>query len=135
MRSPHLLFALAVSALSGCVTIEIVTPERLHGQEFTGGAAPVAHIRAENWGWYLFKYIPLVAGNVDHPSVPSFFSHTVRLDTLVEEVMRRSRALGANVTDLQSTDKSRWYALTLVLWIREVEVTANASKRAPAKRE
>ena len=123
----HSSLALAAS-LCGCVTIEVIAPERLSDQQLTRETVPVAHIRAENWGWYLLKYVPLITGNVEHKRFPSFFSHTVRLEPLVEEVTRRSRELGATITDLHSTDKSSWRAITLILWIRELEVSANASR-------
>ena len=129
MRPISFLLVVLVSAsLCGCVTIEVITPERLSGQQFAADSVPVAHIRADNWGWYLFKFIPLIAGNAAYPGSPAFFSHTVRLEPLVEAVTRRSQELGATLTDLQSTDKSAWRPLTLILWIREVEITANASR-------
>ncbi len=116
------------ASLCGCVTIEVIPPEHLSDQQLTGETVPVAHIRADNWGWYLFKQIPLVTGNVEHKWFPSFFSHTVRLEPLVEEVTRRSRELGATITELHSTDKSSWKVITFILWIRELEISANASR-------
>ncbi len=122
---------LAAALLCGCVTIEVVPEHRLTGQQFGTDTVAVAHVRADNWGWYLFKGIPLIAGNVEHPSYPSLFSHTVKLETLVEEVTRRGKELGATITELESTDKSAWKPLTLILWIREVEVSANLSRHRP----
>lgn len=122
---------LAAALLCGCVTIEVVPEHRLTGQQFGTDTVAVAHVRADNWGWYLFKGIPLIAGNVEHPSYPSLFSHTVKLETLVEEVTRRGKELGATITELESTDKSAWRPLTLILWIREVEVSANLSRHRP----
>ena len=115
------------------MTLEVVTPDYLSGQQFSDDTVPVAHIRAENWGWYLFGLIPLIAGDTEHTGYPSLFSHTVKLDELVEAVTERSRALGATVTDLQSTDKSTWVPITLILWIREIEISGNASRPAPAE--
>jgi hypothetical protein len=119
---------LAAVLLCGCVTIEVVPEQRLSGQQFATDTVAVAHVRADNWGWYLFKYVPLITGDVRHPSYPSLFSHTVKLDALAEEVTRQGAELGATITDLDSTDKSAWRPLTFVLWIREVEVTANLSR-------
>ena len=119
---------LAAALLCGCVTIEVVPEDRLNGQQFATDAVAVAHVRADNWGYYLFKYVPLITGDVSHSGYPSFFSHTVRLDALVEEVTSRGRELGATITDLESTDKSAWRPLTIILWIREVEVSANLSR-------
>ena len=123
----HLL--LAATLLCACATLEVVPAERLNDQGFAIGTTPVAHIRGEVWGWYLFRYIPLIAGNIDHPSYPSIFSHTVRLEPVVEAVTRRAQELGATVTEVQSIDKSAWKPITLVLWLREIEVSANASRR------
>ena len=80
--------SLSATSRTGCVTIEVVPERRLSGQQFETDTVAVAHIRADNWGWYLFRGIPVIAGNVKHPSYPSFFSHTVKLELLVEEVTR-----------------------------------------------
>ena len=61
--SCFLLVVLVSASLCGCVTIEVITPERLSGQQFAADSVPVAHIRADNWGWYLFNFVPLIAGN------------------------------------------------------------------------
>ena len=122
---------LATALLCGCVTIEVVPEHRLSGQQFGTDTVAVAHVRADNWGWYLFRRIPLIAGNTEHPSYPSLFSHTVKLELLIEAVTRRGAELGATITDLESTDKSGWSPLTIIFWIREVEVSANLSKRRP----
>ncbi len=127
--SVSMRFYLTAALLCGCVTIEVVPEHRLSGQQFGTDTVAIAHIRADNWGWYLFKGIPVIAGNVKHPNYPSFFSHTVKLEPLVEEVTRRGKELGATITELQSTDKSGWRPLTLIFWIREVEVSANLSRQ------
>ena len=53
----------------------------------------------------------------------------MRLEPVVEAVTRRAQELGATVTEVQSIDKSAWKPITLVLWLREIEVSANASRR------
>ena len=45
-----------------------------------------------------------------------------------EESKRRG---GTVITDLQTRDKSYWMPYSLILWLNEYEVSANAS-RAPA---
>jgi hypothetical protein len=118
--------------LSGCATLTIVPAERLGGQRLTPEAEPVAHIYAANWGVYLFKYLPLVTGSLSRPGVPSrpaLFSDEVQVDLLVEKVGAESRRLGGTVlTDLRTRDRSHWLEWTLILWLNEFEVSANASK-------
>ena len=128
--------AAALIMLGGCATLTVVPAERLEGQRLTPNAEPVAHIYAANWGVYLFKYLPLITGSLSRPGVPSrpaLFSDEVRVDLLVEKVGSESRQLGGTVlTDLRTLDRSHWLEWTLILWLNEFEVSANAS-RAPQK--
>jgi hypothetical protein len=70
----------------------------------------VAHIYAANWGWYLFKRIPIVTGSLDRhgvPQWPAIFSDQVRIDRLVEKVTEESKRRGGTVvTDLRTRDRS-----------------------------
>jgi hypothetical protein len=120
--------------LSGCATLTVVPAERLAGQQLTPAAAPVAHIYADNWGIYLFKYLPLVTGSLSRPGVPRFpalFSDQVQIDLLVEKVSEESKKQGGTIlTDLRTRDRSYYMAWSLILWLNEFEVSANAS-RAP----
>jgi hypothetical protein len=120
--------------LSGCATLTVVPAERLAGQQLTPAAAPVAHIYADNWGIYLFKYLPIVTGSLARPGVPRFpalFSDQVRIDLLVEKVSEQSKERGGTVlTDLRTRDRSYYLPWTLIFWLNEFEVSANAS-RAP----
>ncbi len=122
--------------LCGCAVVEVATVDQLNQQQLAPDTTAVAHIQARNWGWYLFKFIPLVSGNLDspgYPQMPALFRHNVTVGKLVELITAKSRELGATMTtDLQSSDKSRWRPLTLVLWLNEVEVSANAVKPSPS---
>jgi hypothetical protein len=118
--------------LSGCATLTVVPAERLAQQRLTPAAAPVAHIYADNWGIYLFKYLPLVTGSLARPGVPrlpALFSDQVQIDLLVEKVSEQSKARGGTVlTDLRTRDRSYWLSWSLILWLNEFEVSANASR-------
>jgi hypothetical protein len=120
--------------LGGCATLTVVPAERLAGQQLTPAAAPVSHIYADNWGIYLFKYLPLITGSLSRPGVPRFpalFSDQVRIDLLVEMVSEESKKQGGTLlTDLRTRDRSYYLGWTLILWLNEFEVSANAS-RAP----
>ena len=96
------------------------------------GAGPIAHIRASNWGWYLFKFIPLFTGDLeepDYPQVGCLFTDNVTVEDLVARVTEEGKKLGGTMTtDIQTTDKSAWYYATLFFWLNEIEVSANISK-------
>ena len=124
--------ALLLLGWTGCASLDVVTPEHLNGQQLVEEGTAVAHIAAATWGVYLFKSIPLATGNTENPGRvrwPVFFRNDVRLEVVVEMVTKKSRELGATrVTDLQSVDKSEWMNWSLLLWLNEIEVTANASR-------
>ncbi len=123
------MFALGLTV--GCATVDVVGPEHLHGHQFASGARPLAHIYADNWGWYLFKYIPIATGNLDNPGtprLPKLFTDNVRVDMLVDKVTEEGQKLGASViTDLRVRDRSSYQPLTLIFWLNEYEVSANVS--------
>ena len=96
-------------------------------------ATPVAHLEARVWGWYLFKFIPILTGNPRRPGwsgIPLPFSHTVKLENVMDMLAKKSRELGADeLHDVVSNGLSAWQPLTLVLWLNEYQVSANAVKR------
>lgn len=116
--------------IMGCATMDVIPAKDLKDQVFIEGKTPVAHIYAANYGLYLFKYIPLITGNLKHPDLGiSFFSDNVHLDLLMDRVMRKCKELdGTIVTDLHSTDKSSWIPYLLIFWLNEYEITANVSR-------
>ena len=126
-------FFVAAGLLStGCATMKVVTPDQLNEQRFAETATPVAHIYVDNWGIYLFKYIPLVTGNVDkagQPQIFRLFTHNVRVDLLVDKVTQESRRRGGTIiTDLRTRDRSYWIPWTLFFWLNEFEVSGNSSR-------
>ena len=126
-----LLAWLSVAGATGCATVEVVPAEQLHGQKLAAASTPVAHIYADNWGIYLFKYIPLVTGNLNRSGglrPPNLFTNTVRVDELVECVAEEARRRGGTLlTDLRVRDRSYWLPWTFFFWLNEFEVSANSS--------
>ena len=122
----------ALLMLGGCATLTVVPAERLEEQRLTQAAEPVAHIYAANWGWYLFKSIPIITGSLSRPGVPSWpvlFSDEVRIDALVQKVSAESKRHGGTVlTDLRTRDRSFWVPPLLIFWLNEFEVSANSSR-------
>ena len=121
--------------LAGCATMKVVSTDQLNEQRFLEAAAPVAHIYVDNWGIYLFKYIPLATGNVDkagQPQIFRLFTNNVRVDLLVDKVTQESRRRGGTViTDLRTRDRSYWIPWTLFFWLNEFEVSGNSSRNLP----
>lgn len=130
----RVLFAsIALLTMGGCATLTVVPKEQLAEQRLTPGTEPVAHIYAANWGWYLFKYIPLITGSLARPGIPAWpalFSDQVRIDALVQKVSEESQKRGGTVlTDLRTRDRSAWVPQTFILWLNEFEVSANSSRQ------
>ncbi len=120
--------------LHGCATVTMVPADQLHDQRFEPDATPIGHIYVDNWGFYLFKYIPIVTGNLESSGtlrLPRLFSDTVRIELLVEKVAREAqRRNGTILTDLRTRDRSYWLPYFLVFWLNEFEVSANLSSKA-----
>jgi hypothetical protein len=132
-----LLLCLAVlGPQSGCATVQVIPADRLNEQRLTTEAAPVAHIYAANWGLYLFKYFPVVTGSLSRPGPvrwPALFSDQVQIELLVQKVSQESKKRGGTVvTDLRTRDRSYWMPYSLIFWLNEFEVSANASRSPEA---
>ena len=133
MQGPYRSIAYLAWAISllawGCARIDVIEPNDL---QFLEGREPVAHVYATNWGWYLFKVIPIATGNLDNPGwprLPLFFEDNVRIDRLVKKVSDEARNRGANViSDLRVRDRSYYMFWTLFFWLNEYEVSANTSR-------
>ena len=127
-----LVLALALVAPS-CASLDVVPADRLHGQTLVNGATPIAHVRASNWGWYLFKFIPIWTGDLDrakYPQLCDWFHDNVTVDDVTGKVTETAEKLGGNLTtDLQTIDKSSYQAWTIFFWLNEIEVSGNVSKR------
>ena len=125
--------SIALLTLGGCATLTVVPKEQLAEQRLTPAAEPVAHIYAANWGWYLFKYIPIVTGSLARPGIPAWpalFSDQVRIDALVQKVSEEGQKSGGTVlTDLRTRDRSAWVPQSLIFWLNEFEVSANSSRQ------
>jgi hypothetical protein len=136
MRRWILAALIGMQAATGCATVDVVPRERLNGEELAIEGQTLAHVNVQNWGWYLFKFIPLVSGNLRTPRIPQFpvlFRDNVRYAELLDTLTATSEALGADVVvDVSSRDTSEWRALTLVLWLNQREVSGTAI-RLPAE--
>lgn len=86
----------ATLCLTGCFSLDTATPSS-SGEE---------HVVVRNYGWVLFKYIPLVCGNATKDAwFPwAFFRNDVTMDKVQQRFMDHARMTGKKPGDLKYTD-------------------------------
>jgi hypothetical protein len=119
----------SIALLSGCASVQ--TSKNLNGQKIDAAGTPVAHINANNSGYYLL-WIPLIAGQTEAGSVGKigFGKDTVNVECMVDVVTRESNLRGATKTlDLTSHVSSiPMLPIPFLFKIKSVEVSGNAVK-------
>ena len=124
-----LAVCVSITLLSGCASVQ--TAKNLNGQKIDAAGSPVAHINANNSGYYLL-WIPLIAGQTEAGCVGKigFCKNTVTVDCMVDVVTRESKAQGGTKTlDLASHVSSMpMLPIPFLFNIKCVEVSGNAVK-------
>lgn len=119
----------SIALLSGCASVK--TAKTLNGQKIDAAGSPVAHINAQNSGYYLL-WIPLISGETAAGSVGKigFGKDTVKVDNVVDMVTRESKAMGGTKTvDLTShVSSAPMLPIPFLFSIKSVEVSGNAVK-------
>lgn len=130
MNLKRILFIISIGLLiSACSSIEV-------GKEFSGREVTVthdksiAHINANNYGYYLFSIIPVWTGNVEGERKGSkFFKNNVTIDEVVNMVTKKSSELGANrIISLESTKTLTGGFSFWIIWFKQVQVSGTAVK-------
>lgn len=126
MRKLMLLVATVSTAalFCGCASVNVTNGDDLNGQKLAGSGSSVAHLQAENWGFYFFM-IPLITGDADNPGKTVFFQDTVKVSDAIRMVTAKSNELKAkgtyNIVTKNSTNP--WW-----IGVKEIRVSANAVK-------
>ena len=98
----RLLFLILMSILAGCATTEVSTE---FNQDITvKDRQPLGAINAENYGYYLFGILPIVAGAPDEPNEVSLalFEDTVTVENNQKMLNLEAEKLGAvTLTDVR----------------------------------
>ena len=119
----------AIALLSGCASVQ--TSKNLNGQKIDATGSPIAHIYAENCGYYLL-WIPLITGQTEKGTVGKigFGKDTVRVEDMVDVVTRESSARGATKTLDLVSETGSWPMLPIpfLFKIKTVQVSGNAVK-------
>ena len=129
----RLLIPLAAAALCSCATTEV-------GTEFApgikaDGREPAALVTAENYGYYLFGLIPIVAGDPDSQNEVSLslFEDTVTVENNHAMISRELERLGAP-SMTAARDSVSWtggFSLWIV-WKQVLKTSALALKPEPS---
>ncbi|NLZ63107.1 MAG: hypothetical protein GX902_04805 [Lentisphaerae bacterium] len=114
----------------GCASVQVAEKSLLNGQKLADGE-PIAHINAQNWGFYFLKW-PLLTGSVDNPGTISFFSEdSVNVPQTVRLLTQTAKDLKAtSVTDIQSTRSSVMLPIPIpfLFYMQSTNVSGNANK-------
>ncbi len=128
MRKIALFVALIAATVlfAGCMSFEKSTPAQLNGEKLSNSGTTIAHVRAENWGLYLFM-IPLITGSSENPGTMAFLQDTVTVKDVVSHLTKevKGKEIGATQALDMSSQTSVW---GWMFHFRSVAVSANAVK-------
>lgn len=130
-KRAFVLFAGVVMAavITGCSSLE--TSQNFNGLGVTDSRSSqaVAHINARVYGVFLFDWVPLFCGSVNTVSKSAIFVNTVNVNNTLGMVAREARGLGATkLININSYYESHWLWYTLMLWSRQMQISATAAK-------
>jgi len=111
--------------LAGCATVQ--TAKNFGGLMVDGGAKPIATVAAENYGYYLFGSIPIIAGNPTYPNADTcrLFQNTVTIQNnmaMVAQVVKMEN--GRKLTNVRTTEDWTGSFSLWILWRKTIATTA-----------
>ncbi|MDR0932874.1 MAG: hypothetical protein LBM70_07655 [Victivallales bacterium] len=115
----------------GCNTSVVRSSPPVAGQVSSDGSRVVANLEGDNWGIFLFYYIPLWSGEPNHPNERDYatFQNKIKNKYTIEMLKKRAKQLKAEVQDVQISDSSTGFFSLWILWRRSQSATAVAVKR------
>ncbi len=120
------LFAL----LAGCNTSVITVRPPFEGQKSASGREVVGNLEADNWGLYLFYYIPIWCGNYNRPNKRDYepFAHYIRDKYIDMMLSKRAKLLKAEAEEVEISESSSGFFSLWIIWRRSNHGTAVAVK-------
>jgi hypothetical protein len=90
-----MLALMVLVCFSGCATVKMARD--FQGHRVDDGAKPVASVAIENYGYYLFGFVPLIAGEPRYPNAPicTLFSDTVTPQNNILMLTKATQKTGA----------------------------------------
>jgi len=122
----QLTIALALLGMvPGCATVQ--TAKRFAGVPVDGASQPVATVAVENYGYYLFGTIPLIAGAPAYPNADTcrLFQDTVTLQnnlTMIAQTVKAEN--GKKLANLKTTEEWTGSFSLWILWRKTLATTA-----------
>ncbi len=100
----NILLLLTIAIFAGCATVE--TADNFQGTSVNGRDKPLATVAIENYGYYLFGFWPLIAGDPEQPNVNTcrYFTDTVTVDSNAKMFKATAEALNARAAEDVRTD-------------------------------
>lgn len=120
LKLRHVLFAFSATAAlltTGCASVEISSPNALDGVEIKGSKPGDINrvIVLENDGYFLFSYIPLVAGNTKwSPAAqqikdgPSFFCCETTTQPMLDTLYHYANRENCDVVDVIINNRTEY---------------------------
>ena len=129
MKNFKIILLCLLPILTGCATTEVST--EFNSNLTSEGKKPVAAISAENYGYYLFGYLPICAGDPTQPNknTISFFEDTVTIENNNKMINLEAEKLGTEfLGDIRhSTNWTGGFSLWII-WKQVLSSNAFATK-------
>jgi len=109
---------------SGCSSVSVAQKTDLNNQALAPAGTSIAHLNAQNSGFYLFS-LPLITGGVDEEGTTVFGQDTVSVSKTGNLLTKTSKNIGAT----KSMDMASQYScMGFIFYVRSVNMSANAIK-------
>lgn len=123
----NLIFAICLSLAGfGCTTVHISRSFPKINE--LSPIQPAASIVVENYGYYLFGFVPIICGDTSNPNSTScdWFTDTVTIDNNVKLVKREADKFGSEVIlgDLKTETKSSGSFSAWIFWRKIITTSA-----------
>ena len=123
------MFIVAIVVATGCASVQVTTQSDLGGMKLTPTEEPIAHINAQNWGFY-FLSIPLITGSAEKPGRIAFFSEdSVTVPKTVQVLTQKAKELNATKVTAIASDRSSLMIplpFPFLFYLKSTNVSGNA---------
>ncbi len=124
----------AMLSLCACATTEV--SDNFPSNVKVDSAKPVALISAENYGYYLFAYLPLFAGNPEKPNenTMTFFEDTASLANNHSMINFEAKKIGADkLSSIGDTEEWTGGFSLWIIWKKTIKSSAMATVEIPSQ--
>ncbi len=127
------LLAVLLLVLAGCRTMKLEATPAIDGETLPDGRPITYRFKAENWGLFLFNWLPVATGNPNRPNAGDYYmgSDWLHPSPIKAQIRKEARHLKAGEVEFteQTERETGMFSLWLV-WLRVIQVNAVAVKPA-----